>query len=446
LARGQSLGADRQKEQIVKVGVLGLWHLGSVTAACVAAAGIQTVGVDGDPQVIAALRRSEPPVFEPRLAELISHGLEAGTLSFAADPAALASADVVWICHDTPIDGDDRADISGVCASIESAFPHLRDGAIVLVSAQLPIGTVSNLERAFARTADGRSVEFACSPENLRLGLAVESFRNPSRIVVGLRSSRAREVLSALLGRFCNNLIFTSVESAEMAKHALNAMLAASITITNELAVICERVGADAAEVESALRSDPRIGAHAYVRPGAAFAGGTLARDVRLLSELAGHHHVHAPLIGSVIPSNEAHRAWMIDKLLERLGTLKSRTVAVLGLSSKPGTDVIRRSAAVMLLRALIAEGADVCVFDPVVRSLPPELERNLRVAVDARAAMEGAEAVVIATEWPQFRSLTAEDFRSTMSGNLIIDPGRFLTQAIAAGPGLQLLSVGRAA
>lgn len=430
----------------MKVGVLGLWHLGSVTAACVAAAGIATVGVDADSGVIAGLSRGEPPLVEPQLPELIGDGLRAGTLTFTTEVAALAAADVVWVCYDTPVAEDDRADVGGVTAAIEAAFPHLRDGAIVLVSAQLPVGTVAALERAFAPIAQGRNVEFACSPENLRLGRAIGSFREPGRIVLGVRSKRARAVLSELLGRFCPNLIVTSVESAEMTKHALNAWLASSITLTNELAVICEQVGADAAEVEAALRSDPRIGSQAYVRPGAAFAGGTLARDVRFLSQLAEQHHVKALLIGSVLVSNAAHGAWSIERLRERLGPLDGRCVAVLGLSYKPGTDATRRSAALVLVRGLLEARCGVRAFDPAVRRVPPDLARGLVVAADARQALQGADAAVIATEWPQFRSLTAEDFTSSMSGNLILDPGRFLPPAIAADPHLRLLSVGRAA
>ena len=430
----------------MRVGVLGLWHLGSVTAACVAASGIATIGVDADAEVIAGLKRGEPPLAEPGLPELIRDGLKTGRLSFTTDVGVLAAADVIWVCHDTPVAEDDHADVGSVTAGIQAALPHVRDGAVVLVSAQLPVGTVAKLEQSFAASAGNRTVDFACSPENLRLGRAIDSFRNPGRIILGTRTPRARAVLSQLLGRFCANLVFTSVESAEMVKHALNAWLASSITLTNELAAICERVGADAAEVESGLRSDPRVGAQAYVRPGAAFAGGTLARDVRFLSQLAEQNHVKAPLIASVLASNEAHGAWSIERLRERLGPLDGRTVAVLGLAYKPGTDALRRSAALRLIRDLIAERCGVRAFDPAVRRLPPEFGRDVVLAQDANQAMEGADAVVIATEWPQFRCLSAEDFVSTMAGNLILDPGRFLAPVIAADARLKLVSVGRAA
>jgi len=434
------------RDQIMKVGVLGLWHLGSVTAACLAAAGFATLAVDGDRDVIAGLNRGEPPLSEPLLRDLINEAVAKGRLSFTSDVSALSAVDVVWVCYDTPVDELDRADVGAVTEKIEATFPYLADGAIVLISAQLPVGTVAGLERAFADVAAGRTVDFACSPENLRLGRAIEVFRNPGRIVVGVRRDRTRTALGKLLGTFCEHLIWTSVESAEMAKHAVNAFLASSITLTNELALICEQVGADVADVEAALRSDPRIGPQAYVRAGPAFAGGTLARDIRFLSGLAWEHGLRTPLIQSVIPSNEAHRAWILDRLHERLGSLAGQRVAVLGLAYKAGTDAIRRSVAIEILYALVAEHADVRAYDPAVRTLPPELGRGITMAADAASAMQGAAAVVIATEWAEFRALGAKDFVTVMEGNLIIDPGRFLPATIADDPRLKLISVGRSA
>ena len=233
-----------------------------------AGAGIATVGIDDDAQTIAKLANGEPPLYEPGLAELVGEGLASGELSFTTDPARLADADIVWICHDTPVDEDDRADVGAVFSRVEAIFPHLKDGAVVLVSAQMPVGSMARLEKSFAARADGRQVDFACSPENLRLGKALEIFRNPGRIIVGIRRQRSRDRLSPLLEKFCQNLIWMSIESAEMTKHSINAFLALSITFTNELATIAEQVGANASDVEKALRSEPRIGPNAYVKAG----------------------------------------------------------------------------------------------------------------------------------------------------------------------------------
>ena len=428
----------------MKVAVLGLWHLGTVTAACVAGAGFSTIGVDDDPQVVAKLNAGEPPLYEPGLAELVRQGLASGRLSFTADPTKLSDADIVWICHDTPVDDGDRADVEAVVGRVEATFPDLKDGAIVLVSAQLPVGTVARLEKSFEARAGGRRLDFACSPENLRLGRALEIFRNPGRIVVGIRNRRTRDRLSPLLERFCQNLIWMNVESAEMVKHSLNAFLALSITFTNELASIAERVGANASDVEQALRSDPRIGPNAYVKAGPAFAGGTLARDVQFLSAIAEHEKLQTPLIDNIIASNRAHGRWSINQLRRRLGPLRGKTIAVLGLSYKPGTDAIRRSSSIELLRELQADGAMVRVYDPAVRKLPDTSCAGVTIADDARDALAGALAVVLATEWPQFRELSAADFTHAMEGRLVLDPASFLPPSIGEDPALTVLSIGR--
>ena len=427
----------------MKVAVLGLWHLGAVTAACVAGAGVSTVGIDDDPDVIAKLNAGEPPLYEPGLADLVEQGIASGRLSFATDMTRLADADIVWICHDTPVDDDDRADVEAVVRRVEATFPHLKDGAVVLVSAQLPVGTVARLETAFAAYANGRAVDFACSPENLRLGRALEIFRNPGRIVIGIRHERVRAKLAPLLERCCQNLLWMSTESAEMVKHSLNAFLALSITFTNELAAIAEQVGANAPDIEKALRSDPRIGPNAYVKAGPAFAGGTLARDVQFLSAIAEREKLQTPLIGSIVASNRAHGRWSINQLRRRLGPLKGKTIAVLGLSYKPGTDAIRRSPSIELLRELLADGAAVRVYDPAVRKLPPEFGA-VTIAADAPSAITGAAAVVLATEWPEFRELRAVDFTRGMEGRLVLDPASFLPAAVREDPALTILSIGR--
>jgi UDPglucose 6-dehydrogenase len=426
----------------MKVAVAGLWHLGSVTAACVAKAGVETIGIDRDPQVVARLNDGEPPLFEPGLAELVRQGRQAGKLSFTTDITAVANADVLWICYDTPVDDDDRADVDAVIRWSEEFFPHLRDGAVVLISAQMPVGSVARLERAFAAVAHRRRIDFACSPENLRLGRAIGVFLDPGRIIVGIRGEQAREKLTPLMTKFCQNLMWMNVESAEMVKHALNGFLALSVTFTNELATIAERVGADAADIERALRSDPRVGPNAYVKAGPAFAGGTLARDVQFLSAISGNEKLKTPLIDSIIASNRAHGQWSLDQLRWKLTPLRGKTVAVLGLSYKPGTDAIRRSSSIELVRELLAEGATVRAYDPAVRSLPGELDTAIVVAKDARDALRNAAAVVVATEWPEFRELSADDFTRGMTGSLVIDPAAFLT-SIRNHPALTVLSIG---
>ncbi len=427
----------------MRVAVFGLWHLGVVTAACLAEAGVPTLGLDPDTGVVAALAAGRAPLLEAGLEPALAAGLASGTLRFSADPAAVAEADLVWVTFDTPVDAADQADHGAVLDAVAGLFPQLRDGMVVLVSSQLPVGSVARLEAGFAAVAAGRRVGFACSPENLRLGQAMASFRQPGRIVIGTRQPWVREVLAPLLGRFCAELTWVSVESAELAKHALNAFLATSVTFMNEVAQLCERVCADAAEVEAALRSEPRIGRQAYIRPGAGFAGGTLARDVRFLEAAGRAQGLELPLLGAIMPSNIRHLNWPMAQLQRRLGSLAGRCIAVLGLAYKPGTSTLRRSAALALCQALAQAGALVRVHDPGAAALPPEAAAGLLRTSTASAALAGAEAAVLATAWPEYRELEPDAVLAAMARPLLLDADRLLAGRFAADPRFHYVTVG---
>jgi len=427
----------------VKLAVYGLWHLGSVTAACLAEAGFATLGLDSDSATIGTLTRGVPPLFEPGLEKVIRAGLASGRLGFTTDAAAVTDCGIVWVTFDTPVGEDDRADDQAVMRAVERLFPHLCDGAVVLISSQLPVGSTRTLEIAFAAVAAGRTVSFAYSPENLRLGKAIEVFTRPERIIIGIRDDYARSVLEPVLARFCAELIWLSVESAEMTKHALNAFLATCVTFMNEIATVCERVGADAAEVETALRSEPRIGKRAYIRPGGAFAGGTLARDVMFLNAIGSRHGLTLPLLGGIIPSNQRHRQWPLDQLTVRLDGLAKRRVAVLGLTYKPDTDSLRRSAAIELCRQLVGAGAVVIVHDPAAEPLPDDLATDVTRVDSAAAALDHADALVVATEWPIYRELQPDTVLAAMARPLVLDQGRFLADRFGRDERFHYVTVG---
>ncbi len=427
----------------VKVCVYGLWHLGSVTAACLPRYGVDTVGLDDNADTAANLAKAIPPLHEPGLPELVDEGMKSGKLHFTTDAkSAVSDADVVWVAIDTPVNDDDVADVALVERGVaKDIFPYLKSGAVVLVSSQMPVGSMARLEQAFTTSANGRQVEFACSPENLRLGNAIPVFTNPGRIIVGVRNDVARAKLQPLLAPICDTIFWIGVESAEMTKHALNAFLATSITFANEIATICERVGADSSEVEKAIQSDPRIGTQSYVRAGFGFGGGTLARDVRYLEQAAEKQNVKLRVLGSVLDSNEAHRHWAFNRLTALLGGLSGKRIALLGLSYKPGTDAIRRSVAVDLIRLLTGAGAVITAFDPKVKGLPGELKAT--IAASAQEVLKGADAAIIATEWPDFRDLTADDFKS-MARPLVLDQSRFLSAQLSGR--LEYVTTGRSA
>jgi UDPglucose 6-dehydrogenase len=426
-----------------RVAVAGLWHLGAVTAACLASGGIPTIGFDSDAARIARLRQGEPPIFEPGLAELVRQGLAHGTLRFTTDPTELGDADVLWATWDTPVDDHDVADVEGVFQELTALFPHLRDHCLILVSSQVPVGTVRRLEEAYrAARPDGRAT-FGCIPENLRLGDAIAGFVRPDRVVLGARSAADVARVQALLAPFDVRIDVMRVESAELTKHALNAFLATSIVFANELARLAERVGADAVEVEHALKSDLRIGPRAYLHPGGAYAGGTLARDIGFLIERGETFDCDMPLVRGVRASNDAHRTWMRDALVRLLGGVRGAHIAVLGLTYKPGTDTLRRSAAVELCTQLAAEGARVTAYDPAVASLPAELADIVSLGPSAQASVRACDATVLATAWPEFRSLTAEDFLDGRQTTAVVDPGGFLAAIVGDDPRIHYARVG---
>jgi UDPglucose 6-dehydrogenase len=425
----------------VTVCVFGLWHLGSVTAACLASAGFRVVGLDLDGGTIAELAAGRPPISEPWLPELVRHGLEDGTLRFTADPAdALAGADVLWVTFDTPVDDDDNADVAWVRAQLAAVRAHVRPGTLVLVSSQVPVGFSEALQREWRATDP--TLQFACSPENLRLGQAVEVFRHPERVVVGVGAGTDRARLAALFAPFSDNLIWMSLSSAEMTKHAINSFLGLSVAFANELARICEQVGADASEVEHGLKSEARIGRRAYLSPGPPLAGGTLLRDVGFLSELASGHGLPSPLIDAVRASNGLHQTWAADRAVALLAGVDRPRAALLGLTYKPGTDTLRRSSSVELARRLLAHGIEVAAFDPAVHALPPALAA-IDLAEDLAGALAGADVAILATAWPEFRTITVDMLVQTMRRPGLIDQAGLLKE-LSSDPRLAYVRVGQ--
>ena len=429
----------------MNVCVAGLWHLGTVTAACLASAGHEVTGLDADPTVVDALLASKPPVFEPALADLIEAGLASGHLHFTTDAAtATYRADVVWVAFDTPVDEEDKANTAFVLERAAQLFPFLADRTLVLISSQLPVGSTRHLERMWGGVANGRAVSFACLPENLRLGSAIETFTRPDRIVAGVRTPADRDRVTVLLQPFTSQIEWMSVESAEMTKHALNAFLATSVSFINEIAELCEQVGADAGAVERGLKSDSRIGPRAYLSPGAAFAGGTLARDVMSLSELGRVNDVATHLITSVKTSNDAHRRWAARRLHQLLGGVSGKTVAVWGLTYKPGTDTLRRSSSVELCQWLVDQGAAVIAHDPAIRNLPRNEGYRFTLAETALTAVRGASALVVATPWPEYRETAAGDVAAQMVRGLVLDANGFVKQTLGTHDGIEYVTVGR--
>jgi UDPglucose 6-dehydrogenase len=418
----------------LKIAVAGLWHLGCVTSACCAKI-FDVIGLDEDKTAVEHLNAGKAPLFEPGLDELISQGISAGKLRFTADPVeACAAADVLWVTYDTPVDDKDEADVEFVLERIRRYVLLLPPGAIVLISSQVPVGTCRTLENEF------NNIAFAYSPENLQLGKAIAAFELAARTVVGTRDESTHSVLSDLLSPFCERILWMRTESAEMVKHGLNSFLGLSIAFINELATLCEQTGADAKEVSSGLKSDARIGPRAYLSAGGAFAGGTLARDVVSLMRAGGEKGVRLDVISAIKSSNDWHRGWAFRRLGERLKDLQGRRICLLGLTYKPNTNTLRRSSALELASSLARSGASVRAFDPAIGSLA---EEYVELAAGAAAAAEGADALVVCTEWPEFRQMDWREVTSMMKRPLVLDANRFLEREMI-GTDAEYLSVGR--
>ena len=427
----------------MKVCVLGLWHLGSVTAACLASVGHEVTGLDSNSGIVEKLQKAEPPVSEPGLDGLIREGINAGQLRFTSDAKiAISSAEVLWVTYDTPVDENDQADVEFVFEEVLKLLSFLSIDTTVLVSSQLPVGSIRRFEDISAEKYPEKNIRFAYSPENLRLGKSLDVFLHPDRVIIGVRRQEDREILNKLLGPITDNILWMGVESAEMTKHAINAFLGMSITFINEIASICENIGADAHEVETGLKSETRIGPAAYLSPGAAFAGGTLARDIEFLKDIGSSNNLVNPLISAVRKSNDEHKKWIQRRLFAVLGGLKGKRIAVWGLTYKPGTNTLRRSLSVEMCNWLQEQGAEIAVHDPSKCELPDNWLGEVVRSKTPLEALEGACALVIATQWPEYREINVSDVENIAGQLAVFDSNRFLSD-FNKSPVISYYSVG---
>jgi len=408
----------------LNVVVLGLWHLGCVTSACCSKYHT-VIGFDFNQKVVDDLQQSIPPLFEPELQSKILYGLTDNKLSFTSDLSKISNADVLWVTYDTPVDDNDVSDTNFVLLNLGKVMNYIPINCTVIISSQLPVGTYSQLESKYPNHS------FVVIPENLRLGKAIESFEKPERIIVGLRHDDIKSKLYNLLSQFSCNLIFMKPESAEMVKHAINSFLALSITFINEIACICESVGADADEVSIGLKSEPRIGKKAYLKPGGSFAGGTLARDIISLINVKGKNSI--PLITSIKSSNDNHKNWVVNKLNSLFDTLEGKRITILGLSYTDNTDTLRRSGAIELYDYFVKCNVDVQVYDPLIKKLPEEYNRIKIVDL-----LYPSDIIIVYTERPIFKDINWESYNST-----VIDVSGFLKFKLKPLNNINYFSVG---
>jgi UDPglucose 6-dehydrogenase len=408
-------GAD-----VTTLAVWGCWHLGTVSAVCFAELGHPVVATDLDAGVVAGLRQGRPPVAEPRLAALLQKHLDSGRLSIhEPDDPVLGAVDVVFLAADTAVDKEDRSDLVGIEQLADRAAASLRRPALLVVHSQVPVGTTERLAARMSARC-GWPMRAVCVPENLRLGAAIEGFLAPDRLVIGAAHPSDAATVRALFPPDCD-VLYMSVRSAEMSKHALNAYLATLVSFSSEIGDLCESLGADAYDVERALRADRRVSPNAPLRPGFGFAGATLGRDVQSLRTLAASQGIPSSLMDGVLAVNQRRSAQLLRRLESELGTLDRKSIALLGLTYKPGTDTLRRSVALEVAHALLRKGALVRAYDPAISRLPAS-EAGVSLAADAEAAARGADALIVATEWPEFGTLDWKRIGEAMNRPLVFD------------------------
>jgi UDPglucose 6-dehydrogenase len=429
----------------MNVAVLGLWHQGVVGAACLADLGFDVVAADADAARIARLRNGRAPIFEPGLDELLAKGLHNGRLAFTSDLAeAVAGRPLIFWMYDTAVNESDESDLTDLYAAARAIAPAIVPGAIMLSSAQVPVGTMDLFLAAMREVNPALDCTIAYTPENLRLGEAIDRFRNPPLPVLGSDDPAALDRLAEILKPMSGQWRKVSLRTAEMMKHALNGYLAASVTFANELGNICDEVGADGKVVGELLRLDPRIGPKAMLGPGLGFSGGTLARDVQTLRGLGDRYSIDTPLLDGLWRSNQGQNGLVVRRLKAQLGKLGGSAVAIWGLTYKPGTSTLRRSAAIEIANELLESGARVVGHDPKAERDELAAVSSLRVVDDPYEAARDSDALVLMTPWPEYRSVDFVKLRGLMRRPVVLDTAGMWSHEAVQAAGLAHWDIGR--
>ena len=407
-----------------KVAVIGTGYVGLTTAIGLASLGHEVVGYDIDPSKVDQLKAGKLPIYEPGLDEMLTTALKSGNLKATSQLSeAVTDADFVFTCVPTPQDEDGSADLSYVIAASVAMKDLLEPGAIVVTKSTVPVGSASQVEGAIGRA----DIHVASNPEFLREGAAVVDFKNPDRIVVGARSTEVAQQVMDLYATIDCPKVLTSQPAAELIKYASNSFLAIKLSYVNDIAALCEASGADPMEVMHGMGLDARIGNH-YLTPGPGWGGSCFPKDTRALTSIAAGFGIPIPLIDSAIISNEKAHKRVVDRVMQELGgSLVGKTIAVLGLTFKAGTDDTRESPAVAVIERLIGRGAKVVAHDPIVSAYSLA---GLQVVDSPTAAASGADALVVLTEWPEFGQLDPTKILESMNGTCVVDTRNVLDKS----------------
>jgi UDPglucose 6-dehydrogenase len=434
----------------VNISVVGTGYVGLVVGACLAETGNQVIGADVDAAKIEGLHKNVLPIYEPGLDRLVERNQTAGRLSFTTDvPAAIAASEVVFIAVGTPPDEDGSADLRHVLAVAETIGKHMQHEMVVVTKSTVPVGTAGKVAECLARHARF-PFHVVSNPEFLKEGAAVDDFMKPDRVVLGAETDHARSVMAELYAPFVRTgrpIIFMDVASAEMTKYAANAMLATRISFMNEIANLCERAGANVDFVRKGIGSDERIGS-AFLFPGPGYGGSCFPKDVKALVRTARDHGTCLRILESVESVNEDQKHRLFQKLDAAFdGNLEGIRVAVWGLAFKPNTDDMREAPALTLIEDLLAAGASVSAHDPVaMEEAKRRLDGQITFADGSYEALDGADALVVVTDWNEYRHPDFGRIKTSLKRPVIVDGRNLYAPERMAEMGFTYHSIGRGA
>ncbi len=439
-----------QKVVPVRIAMIGGGYVGLVSAACFAEFGVEVALVEADPVRLRQLQQGGIPIYEPGLDTLVAANAKANRLTFGDDlAAALRGAEAVFIAVGTPTRrGDGHADLSYVFKAVEQIAAALTHETVIVTKSTVPIGTGRKIEAVLRELRPDLSLEVASNPEFLREGNAINDFMRPDRVVIGAESERAQDVLRRLyrpLYLIETPILVTALETAELIKYAANSFLAMKVTFINEMADLCEHIGADVHDVARGIGLDGRIG-RKFLHPGPGFGGSCFPKDTLALVRMAQEHEAPTRLIEAVVAVNDARKAAMAARVVSACGgSVRGLAIAVLGLTFKPETDDMRDAPSLPLVTRLVAEGATVRAFDPAgMEAARPLLPADIAWCQNAIEAATGADALVVVTEWNEFRALSPARLRAAMRGNKIIDLRNVFDPAAMREAGFAYLGLGR--
>ncbi len=433
----------------MKIAMIGTGYVGLVSGVCFAEFGFHVSCVDKDSDKIGRLQQGIMPIYEPGLEQMVESNSKAGRLSFSTDLAkTVADADVVFVAVGTPSnDTDGMPDVTALNAVIKDIAKSLKNSTLIVIKSTVPLGTNRSMAKIISQVNPDADFDIASNPEFLREGSAIKDFMTPDRIICGVDSKRAKEMLTKLYEPICLNgaqLFFTTFESAEMIKYAANSMLALRIAFINEIADLCEKTGANIRDVSRGIGMDKRIG-DKFLQPGPGYGGSCFPKDTLALRQMARNAGCGSKLMEATITSNDERKMQMANRIITTLSDAKGKNVAVLGLTFKPGTDDMRESPSLVIIPALQKAGANIRAYDPQgMKEAAKFLSGTINWCKDAYDAMQGADALVILTEWNEFRHLELKQVKSLLKSPLVFDFRNIYKRQDMQKYGFHYVSVGR--